>query len=63
MLDYQKRVVEEKDNLDEKIAKLEVFIEGEIYSALDFEMQSRFKTQLEFMSGYSEILGERIDNF
>ena len=64
MLPHQERVVEEKQELDGKIERLQKFIGGnDIFPALSEDIQGQFHQQLEFMQGYSEILGTRISQF
>lgn len=60
---YQQRVVEEKEALDEKIKKLDVFVGTERFCALPLAEQIRMAAQLEVMREYSQILGERIAAF
>jgi predicted NUDIX family phosphoesterase len=60
---HQDRVVQEKDELDAKIAKLDSFIEGEVYGRLQAEEQSRLNRQRLYMSQYSDVLTERIAAF
>lgn len=63
MQPHQERVVKEKEELDEKREKLTGFIGGKIYRELNAAEQSRLNRQLEAMTLYSNILGERISNF
>jgi hypothetical protein len=68
MQEYQQRVVDEKADLDEKLSKLSVFIEGSFAGKMTFgelpeDEQKRLVRQQELMKGYSEILGARIDAF
>ncbi len=63
MEDYQERVVREKEQLDEKIAKLTAFIGGTTFVSLPDAERSRLSIQLQHMNGYSEILGQRIAAF
>lgn len=63
MKPHQERVVTEKDDLDEKRGKLTIFIGGDIYRTLDQAERSRLNRQLEAMTLYSGILGERITAF
>lgn len=63
MSEFQKRVIEEKAALDQKIEALEDFSEGEIYAQLPDDEQNRLEDQHEAMDIYSDILGERIRNF
>ena len=60
---HQQRVVAEKNDLDEKIAKLTAFIGGTIFASLPEDERSRLSIQLQHMNGYSEILGQRIAAF
>jgi len=64
MTDYQERVVIEKKELDEKIKKLNDFInDNPIFSSLGYAEQVRLRYQIQYMSQYSEILKERIEAF
>ena len=64
MSPYQHRVVEEKRQLDDKINKLRFFIHAnDTYTGLDQAEQMRLNDQLNVMTRYSEILGERAKNF
>ena len=60
---YQKRVVEEKKELDEKLEKLIVFLDSDKFDRLPPEEQDRMSRQQEVMEEYSDILGERIAAF
>ena len=55
---YQTRVIEEKRELDEKIAKLDAFLGTT--TAVPTELLRR---QSEAMKVYSGILGERLESF
>lgn len=63
MPEYQKRVVAEKKELDEKLAKLTAFIGGGVWLKLPIEESVRLNKQREYMDGYSRVLGERIAAF
>lgn len=63
MEEFQQRVVDEKNALDEKIAKLKSFMLGPIYARLDDDERSRLMIQTQHMVGYSDILGQRIAAF
>ena len=63
MQPHQEKVVVEKQELDEKIDKLTLFIKGTIYASLPAEEQMRLNNQLGYMVGYSNCLGERIEAF
>lgn len=59
----QERVVTEKTELDAKREKLAAFIGGDVYRTMDKTEQSRLNRQLEAMTLYATILGERIAAF
>lgn len=64
MQDFQKRVVDEKTELDEKIGKLNGFlVTNPVYQALPNAEQARLLRQITAMREYSDILGERIAAF
>jgi hypothetical protein len=64
MQPYQKRVVEEKSELDTKINDLKKFIaDSPFYKSLAAAEQSRLAMQYDSMVTYSRILGERIAAF
>lgn len=61
MEDYQKRVVEEKKELDVKIDKLSDFLNRT--AGLPQAEVARMDRQVIYMGLYSEVLAERIENF
>ena len=63
MKSYQERVVEEKKELDAKLAKLDTFGRTEQFTALPAEEQGRMNRQHSIMEDYSKVLGERIEAF
>lgn len=64
MEDYQKRVVQEKQELDEKISKLGVFIYGnQEFHKLSNSQKDLLIDQLKIMEKYSNILRIRIETF
>ena len=63
MKPHQERVVTEKTELDDKRSKLTAFIGSDLYRSLDATEQSRLNRQLEAMTLYANILGERIAAF
>lgn len=63
MAPYQQRVVDEKKDLDEKLAKLQAFGRTEVYRNLPEDEQDRLSRQYDVMYSYSCILGERIAAF
>ncbi len=60
---YQERVVEEKRELDEKVAKLGAFMSTEPFAVLPVEEQGRMNRQRALMECYGNVLGERIEAF
>ncbi len=64
MEEYQVRVKIEKEQLDYKIADLELFIEhGAIFTTLDSLESDRLRNQLIVMKEYSNILTQRLLSF
>lgn len=61
---HQQRVVDEKAELDDNLAKLDAFIAtSPVFRGLDAAEQHRLRQQSMAMTGYSHILGERIAAF
>ncbi len=60
---HQKRVINEKTELDGKIAKLKVFVGTQTYQEADVSEQYRLRDQLDAMEKYSQCLKERIAVF
>lgn len=60
MQDHQKRVIAEKNALDENLNKLRAFIETSLYQQLDSGEQECLSRQQLIMTAYSQVLGERI---
>lgn len=63
LLPYQERVVIEKQELDDKIDKLEAFLRSENYQGVDLLNQQLMMQQLGIMLAYSSILSRRIETF
>ena len=64
MLDYQKRVVVEKQELDKKALELSNFIGlSPLFDDINDDEQERLKVQNDIMWQYSEILESRISAF
>ncbi|NBM04401.1 crAss001_48 related protein [Proteus sp. G2671] len=63
MQSHQQRVVDEKQELDDKITKLMAFIGGDIFKSLEHRDQELLGQQLGHMRSYSETLSLRIERF
>jgi len=63
MKPHQERVIEEKAQLDERLAKLNEFGRGTIFPNLPAAEQERLQRQSKIMDQYSVVLGERIAAF
>jgi len=62
-LPHQQRVVEEKDQLKEKVEKLKGFFETDIFKGLPKQERNILKMQYHHMKLYLGILGTRIEGF
>lgn len=60
---HQQRVFVEKNDLAEKLTKLNSFIGSEIYNGLPPDERVRLARQAEIMKDYLDILNERIAAF
>ena len=60
MSDFIQRVVTEKSELDEKIAKLEAFTKSDAFNGIDNVQRGLLKIQLNAMATYSQVLEERL---
>ena len=61
---HQQRVLDEKQDLDIRITKLDEFIErNALFRQLDSDEQARMRRQLDVMRELSVILGDRISAF
>ena len=64
MLPHEERVVVEKNDLDEKLVKLQDFIENSrIFQALSEDDKELLERQQVIMLDYSHVLSERISGF
>lgn len=63
MQPYQKRVFEEKEQLDNRIAKLHAFVNGEAFAPVPKADKDLLAKQLRIMTEYSKVLDERIAGF
>ena len=62
MKGFKERVIQEKSDLDEKIGKLQVFINGDVFLGLPLDERTLLNQQLSLMKDLSRVLGERINN-
>ncbi len=60
---HQRRVVQEKADLDEKLLKLRDFSRTALFASLPADEQFRMGRQCALMEQYSAVLGERIAAF
>lgn len=58
---FIERMIVEKDELQDKVTKLENFINGEKFKELKGLEQVYLKEQLKFMRGYLSVLRQRIN--
>ena len=58
---FVERMIVEKDELQDKVAKLENFVNGEKFKELKGLEQVYLKEQLSFMRGYLSVLRQRIN--
>lgn len=63
MAPHEERVVAEEKDLEDKIAKLDAFIKGDIFAALPAIERIALREQRGFMVGYFNVLRERISRF
>lgn len=63
MLPHQQRVLDEKNELDEKRSKLASFAHTEVFEKLPEEEKNRLEHQGFHMGAYSDILAARIAAF
>ncbi len=57
---HQQRVIDEKRELDERLAKLRTFLQGTIFMMLDDGEKDCLVCQESTMEMYSDLLGERL---
>jgi hypothetical protein len=60
MIAGKKEVIDDKAALDAKIENLRAYLGGPAYRKIDQADQHRLVRQLQLMTAYSEVLGERI---
>ena len=61
MESFVERMIVEKDGLQDKVTKLEKFVNGEKFRELRGLEQVYLKEQLKFMRGYLSVLRQRIN--
>lgn len=61
MQPHIERMIEEKEQLDERRDRLVAFFETNIFNSLDDAEKGRMRAQANFMLRYSEVLGDRIE--
>jgi hypothetical protein len=60
---HEQRVVDERNELIEKITKLHAFFKTEIFNNLPEKDQNLLEEQVQIMMNYSDILLKRINRF
>lgn len=60
---HQQRVVEERDELLDKLRKLQHFMSTQMWTTLPDAEAHRLVLQKHFMEGYVAVLGQRIGAF
>ncbi|QYC52377.1 hypothetical protein [Fusobacterium phage FNU_1P] len=61
MKTFVERMITEKDELQDRVTKLENFVNGEKFKELKGLEQVYLKEQLKFMRGYLSVLRQRIN--
>lgn len=60
---HQQRVVDEKNEVSDRLSRLYAFFQGPIFPTLSEAERSRLRNQARFMDGYAAVLEERIQAF
>lgn len=60
MSDFITRLWDEKNELDQKITKLEAFTNSDNFNSIDNVQRSLLRVQLNAMATYSKVLEERL---
>lgn len=60
MSDFKSRLIDEKQQLDEKITKLSNFQSSESFQTIPVQQQTLLNIQVLAMATYSQVLTERI---
>lgn len=61
MDDFKQRLLDEKDQLEERLNKLDAFLESEKVKAIDDTQRALLKVQATAMNTYLQCLSERIE--
>lgn len=62
-LPHEQRVIDEHQELHEKLSRLSVFLNTDTCLTLPFEERSLLLRQSKAMEEYAEVLGDRINRF
>ena len=62
-LPHEQRVIDEHQELHEKLSRLSVFLNSDLCMTLPFEERSLLVRQRKAMEEYAEVLGDRINRF
>lgn len=60
MTTFKDRLIDEKNQLDEKISKLEAFFMNPAYKEIEHTQKSLLNIQVQIMNAYSQVLAERL---
>ena len=60
MESFVQRIIDEKEELDERIGKLKIFIASDRFKPLNTEMRALMEEQYFTMDHYSQILSKRL---
>ena len=60
---YQQRTINKKRELDERLDKLNAFMDSVLFQSLNPDEANRMRVQVRHMTGYSQVLAERIAAF
>ena len=60
---WQQRLIDEKNELDERVTKLSIFVESPAFKEVDRDEQRRLRIQLELMLELQVVLLARIRAF
>jgi len=63
MEDFQKRVIDEWDQLSQRVDKLSAFFGSPVSDGVPDDELGRLELQLHLMQAYLHVLNERIRNF